>query len=43
MNGFHVAAYVGPKPEALGTIATLPLTLVSAEQHTEIRILHAKL
>ncbi len=43
MNGFHVAAYVGPKPEALGAIATQPLTLSKAKQSTEALILHAKL
>jgi len=35
MNGFHVAAGVDPKPEALGAIATQPLTLFAAETHTK--------
>jgi hypothetical protein len=33
MNGFHVAADVGPKAEVLGAIATQPLTLFTAETH----------
>jgi hypothetical protein len=35
MNGFHIAAGVGPKSEALGAIVTQPLTLFSAEPHTK--------
>jgi hypothetical protein len=34
MNGFHVAAGVGPKPEALATIVTQSLTIFTAEPHT---------
>ena len=35
MNGFNMAAGVGPKPSALGAIATQPLILFSAEPHTK--------
>ena len=35
MNGFHVAADVDPKLEALGAIVTQPFTLFSAEPHTK--------
>jgi hypothetical protein len=35
MNGFHVAAGVSPKLEALGDFVTQPLTLFIAEPHTE--------
>ena len=37
MNGFHVAADVGPKPEALGAFATLPLTAETAEPQTNLQ------
>jgi len=35
MNGFNVAAYVGPKPEALGAVLTQPLTPRTAETHSK--------
>jgi hypothetical protein len=35
MNGFHVAADVGPKPEALGALVEQPFTLFTAEPHTK--------
>jgi hypothetical protein len=35
MNGFHLAADVGPKPEALGALVTQPLTLITEEPHTK--------
>jgi hypothetical protein len=34
MNGFHVAAGVGPKPEVLGAIVTQSFTTFIAEPHT---------
>jgi len=37
MNGFYVAAFVGPKPEAPGANATQPLTLISAAQNAKKR------
>jgi len=35
MNGFHVAADVGPMPEALGALVTQAFTLFTAEPHTK--------
>jgi hypothetical protein len=35
MNGFRVAADVGPKREALGAIVTQSFTLFTAEPHTK--------
>jgi hypothetical protein len=35
MNGFPVATDAPPKPEALGAVVTQPLTLRTAEPHTE--------
>jgi len=35
MNGFHVAADVGPKPETLGAIVTQSFTVFTAESHAE--------
>jgi hypothetical protein len=34
MNGFHVAAGVGPKLEALGAIVPQSLAIFLAEPHT---------
>ena len=41
MNGFRLAAGVGPKLEAAGAIVTQPLILFPAETHTKKEILHA--
>jgi len=35
MNGFHGAADVGPKAEALGIIVTQSFTRFAAEPHTK--------
>jgi hypothetical protein len=35
MNGFHGAANVSPKPEALGAMVTQSFTLFTAKPHTK--------